>query len=116
MNKQDIYNQARDHLLKQNVKAVTGHGGCGYLVDDGKRCGIGGLMNDIEIAEHGMSGKVVAALYHDKHAEKFFDRIECESVEDVDFLSEIQNLHDAFPTDQWPAQLEQLAIDHDLLA
>lgn len=113
MTPQEIFNKARDHLLKQKVRAKTGGGSCVYFEDQtGNKCGVGGLLSDAEAQEFNRLpyGDIDRILALDPRPDCVPDWMG----PNERLLIAIQCLHDVFPTDLWPEALTRLAKEQGL--
>lgn len=89
MNKQDIFNKVAVHLFDQSKRATANDGEyCQYRGKDNTKCAIGALIPD-EMYDEKMEGGSVYVLFRRFPAmEEFF------SVENTQFLRELQYVHD----------------------
>lgn len=105
MNKQEVYNKVRAHLLTQRARSVLADCpagmACAYRGVGGLKCAIGCLIED---------------KHYDPEFERFGvgktsvrDALRLSGVAyDVDFLSALQVIHDNSPLCQWEADLESV--------
>lgn len=108
MNRQEIYNKVRDHLLKQGRRAAGlrfDEPACLYLNANGDRCAIGCLIPDGHPGL-GFRGAVFQLLdtYPDLR-----DQLGAKCGADDEFLHGLQRLHDAHYPVQWAQMLSQFA-------
>lgn len=113
---QDIFTQARDHLLKQNCKSQRKHphsGGtnlvCAYRGNNNTMCAVGCFIADEEYKPKMDTGvntsfdSLIATgifpIMNDKHCY---------------LLAKLQLIHDQYEPNQWSEKLLDLAIAFDL--
>jgi hypothetical protein len=121
MNRQQIYNQVKIHLLTQMHKSEAftseGDGQCVYRHVDGYRCAMGALipdhlyderMDDLDIETN---TSISAVLENFPELVEFFN---VENQEDINFLATLQQLHDCYTPEQWKTQLELFATVNNL--
>lgn len=112
LNRQEVFNTVKTHLLTQGRKSLAANGvSCMYRGMDGAMCGIGPLIKD-EFYNKGLEGYgidtpcVMEAL--------------CRSLRDVlgsvdiQFLSSLQEVHDADEVEGWPTRLQWVANEYGL--
>lgn len=105
MNKREIFDKVKAHLLAQDAKALDPVSGeCMYRTSDGKTCAVGCLITDEAYNDcfenFTMShGRVHRALHE--------SGIEVD--EDLeDMLRELQVIHDRCPVEDWTRALNDL--------
>lgn len=99
MKAQQIFNKVKNHLLKQNKKAIY-NGNCAYK-HDGMSCAIGCLIpDDVYLPE--MEGYSIGALVN------LFDLPEY-LLDNFHLLIELQKIHDESNPKMWKKELTQLA-------
>ena len=122
LNRQEVYNTVRDHLLKQRVKGVDDYGSCAYRSENGLKCAIGALIKD-EYYDPCFEGKGVYELA-DAYTptSTLLRRALVKSLgadylthEDICFLSDLQVLHDENQGEFEAATLEAFAIKNGLV-
>lgn len=108
LTKQQTFNKVATHLLTQNSKALNNYGGCNYKNDIGLKCAAGCLIPD-DIYNKDVEGGQVDCMEN-------FDRPELfkSLVTSLNFLKELQNLHDHQLVMDWKQKLRNLAIKHKL--
>jgi hypothetical protein len=104
MKRQEIFDKAARHLLRQNAKALRPgcSFACAYRAADGKKCAVGAL--------------IPAKLYKPEIEDKNIIDLEVEAPKilshigrrNVELLRELQSLHDDHEPEQWPAKLAAL--------
>jgi protoporphyrinogen oxidase len=111
---QAIFDQVATHMLTQMVcskKSVREHGDlhsyCAYRGDDGRKCAIGALIADDEY--HPLMDNTGDALMMNE-AGYFGDIDEAR----VQFLYDLQRIHDVEPPNLWAAELRSMADKHGL--
>lgn len=131
LDKQLIFDIVAKHLLTQNSRSLD-RGLCCYRNPNGRRCAIGVLISD-EVYSPMFEGDGVIDLLvrrdqqyqnerqqaYDKLREWFdktYGYVDHQRKDDVDFLVEIQRLHDSEGTsiDEWPLALAALAGKYGL--
>lgn len=110
---QQVFDQVKNHLLKQNAISV-GPEGCAYRSGwEGQKmmCAAGCLISDEEYDERGsfiMDGSNNTSWeYHVKKG-----RVPKEHFE---LIKSLQVIHDNYDVEEWPAQLKELAAYHGLV-
>ena len=113
MNKLEVFNKVKKHLLTQNERSVIYINGdtCGYRGDNGISCAIGILIPD-EIYNPCMEGNDVYELLEAFPVVAL--QLDLNGLEDTDFLSELQNIHDHNSPEKWPTLLQKSAEEHKL--
>lgn len=130
MSLQEIFNLCASHLLKQNAKSQSDNGSCCYRLvqDDGTvlKCGAAPLLNEDYLAEHGEdkiptatgdfhilnNASIYAVSTHCPQA--FKEEFQSLTKEQLEFVSEIQRIHDNHPPRDWTFFLFRLASRHKL--
>lgn len=119
MDKQAIYNQVRDHLLKQGEQSRQParpstfgpvEGVCAYRGEGGKMCAVGCLIKD--------------EFYSPELENKTCDTPQVAEVlgksgiptdwKTIDFLRDLQEIHDSDLVDGWESKLHELATQNGL--
>ena len=117
MNKQEIYDRVKKHLLTQNVRSTEWQGSspeCKYRGDNGTKCAIGALIPD-RLYSTDMEGSSVSGL-----SERYactFDKIFGNTLAHDDLLMLLRDLqvtHDNFYPKDWKAELTYVANKHGL--
>jgi hypothetical protein len=115
MNTQELFDKVATHLLTQNAKAQDALGGCVYKADDGKMCAVGCLI-DAKFYNGDLEGKGISmgdsgmAVYNAVRY-SIGDDI---TPRQVRMLQDLQDIHDDYPTEDWPEELQNLAEEYDL--
>jgi|SRR3954466_13070107 len=119
MNRQEVYNKVKNHLLTQMKIAVIEieyeckimHN-CAYRTEDGLKCGIGCLILD-EHFKWAFNGHAVT----DADVRRALNLSGIDYVEDSsdeNFLCEVQTIHDEYDPHMWESKLLELAFKHGL--
>ena len=124
MNKREIFDKVRDHLLAQNAKSLT-YGSCLYRGPDGTKCAVGCLIPD-DLYSSQMEG---AAIFSgdtlegvDKNDYRYRNKILLleallKSGVDVNdggviyMLGRLQSIHDSIDVEFWAENLADLERD-----
>lgn len=119
MTKQEVFDKVATHLLTQNKRSLEGTS-CVYRAKDGSMCAAGCLIPDEEYTP-ALEGWQITACYESfdyrglvpprPEFEKLFSGWE-RSV--VNFLRELQEIHDDMPVADWCAHLRTAANSHGL--
>lgn len=126
MNRQELFNKAATHLLKQNKQALADEPdpGCQYRASNGLTCAIGCLIPD-ELYDPLIENNTVIYLFgadvapNDKHrlpdniVKKFKDYFN-PSHSDILFLTKLQELHDYAEPYAWSENLRKFANTYNL--
>lgn len=109
MNKQEIFNKVRDHLLSQNARSAV-YGRNLYRGPDGLMCAIGCLVEDShytpEMERYTPDGlHVMDALIKSGIPEEVIHS---------GLLYDLQLLHDTLDPEDWSLELRWIARDHGL--
>ncbi len=100
---QEVFNQVVDHLLTQNQKSYTSHGGCLYRGPDNLKCAAGCLISDEEYRpeweQNGWDVLVEGGQVPDAHYE---------------LIRALQGVHDSCMVEDWPSFLKTLASENGL--
>ena len=110
MNRQQIYDTAARHLLTQNKKALNVAGSCRYHSDDGYKCAIGCLIPD-ELYRTEMEGEDIEGLLI---IEPKLEPILLNDGNNLDFLEELQIIHDCIFPEKWEKELRKFAKRYNL--
>jgi hypothetical protein len=109
LNYQKTYNTVRDHLLSQRKKSMLGNSDyvCAYRGKDGLKCAVGILIKDKffdpkcnadDLSLPGVKAMICKSL-----------KLKDLTAEDLDFLSDLQLIHDCCNIDEWEEQLHDFA-------
>lgn len=100
---QEVFDQVAKHLLEQGAKSVTPDGTCVYYGEGGLRCAAGCLIGEDEykfcMEGNSWDDLVYFADVPSKHLE---------------LISQLQDLHDSIPVEEWRSSLGTLAALHKL--
>lgn len=110
MNKQEVFNKVVTHLRKQKIPARS-DGNCVYRSADGLMCAVGCLIPD-NLYDPGIEGQVVAGVIAD--FPKVAESLGIESMNDEDFLHQLQIVHDEFIVTRWEEQWKIVALQFNL--
>ena len=100
-----VFNQAKEHLLKQMQKSLTEDGfTCMYRSFDGLKCAAGCFIADDEYDEQ-MEDKSWGQVSNRFYG-KFVDIFSHENL-----ISQLQLIHDRHPTEEWECELSKLEVD-----
>ena len=117
MNKyQEIFDQVAVHLLTQNKSSmnISDVDVCAYRGQNGLKCAIGFLIADEDyVPEMDIDGKSVSKLVSDTTFQNN-PSIQRLKALDIDFLSELQGIHDRYEPVQWSIRLKALAKEYKL--
>ena len=100
---QEVFNQVVDHLLTQNQKSYTSHGGCLYRGPDNLKCAAGCLISDEE-DNPDWEGRGWGVLVE----EGLVPATHCE------LICALQGIHDSCSVEDWPSFLKALANEKGL--
>lgn len=105
MNKQEIYDKVKAHLLAQGRRAIRpgSKNVCMYRAPNGDKCAVGVLIADEHYSED-LEGR---PAYHNHDVNYAL----CKSgvAEHLFFVSELQAIHDVVSVKHWREELEALA-------
>jgi hypothetical protein len=110
---QEIYDRVAEHLLRQNSRAVSALGICRYRTEDGKKCAIGCLIGDESYSVDLESYSVRTSIVREALIKSI--GVTAAAMPPVWFFGELQRVHDAYPADEWDTELEEFALDNDLV-
>lgn len=101
MNKREVFNTVKAHLLSQDAKALSDVG-CAYRGEGNKKCAIGCLIKD-EYYDARIERKTVESADVKAAVQNSLgctlDR------QEIDFLTDLQVIHDEALVENWPAAL-----------
>lgn len=105
---QEVYDHVKNHLLKQNKKALGADENsqlpiCKYQTDDGLKCAAGSLIADKEYLPY-MEDKSWYQLIHEKLVPAAHGNL----------IGALQNVHDKVSPERWPTLLQGVAHKFDL--
>lgn len=104
---QQVFDQAKEHLLKQNCRSLTETKRstyiCSYRGANGTKCAGGCFIGDDEYSE-------------DMEGESWDQLVLLGTVpfEHSFLIANLQDVHDLYVTDEWPDRLKELAQRHEL--
>lgn len=106
MNKQEIYDKVKAHLLAQGRRALRpgSKRACVYRAPNGDKCAAGVLIADEHYSED-LEGKPAYCNFDVNYALRKSDVPE----ECLSFVGELQTIHDTAPVGVWREKLEALA-------
>lgn len=113
LTKQEVFDLAAAHLLKQNKKAEYRHGMCQYRGPDNTMCAVGALIPDAEYRDS-MEDNDVDDLF-----EKFGDVMKSSGLDQDEhspLLGALQEVHDYSEVEDWPDELLLVARAYELSA
>jgi hypothetical protein len=105
---QEVYDQVRDHLLKQNAKCLIDPAkltGCGYRNKEGMKCAAGCLIADDEYNPQ-WENDTWGILVGDKKVPFAHNEL----------IMALQKVHDFHYPEFWAEQLKKVAEKHELIA
>ena len=100
---QQVFDQAVNHLLTQNARAMNG-GSCMYRNQAGLKCAAGCFIGDDEYDARRMENMIWGSLVIDGIAPDKHKVL----------ISELQGLHDGSNTEFWVGELKEIAEKYDL--
>jgi hypothetical protein len=105
---QEIFNQVRTHLLKQNAKSMkmvgTSDKMCAYRGDNDRMCSVGCLIKDEEYDKK-MESRAVCDCDVFNAVERSLGGV---PVQTMSLLEELQNIHDMVEVADWPAAFDRI--------
>jgi len=109
MNRQEVFDKVAAHLLTQREKSKDSYG-CLYRSPDGLKCAIGCLIPD------NLYDKAIENSPVDELPENILRFIGVEdSIEDINFLTDLQIIHDDSLSENWREKLINFAEDKGLV-
>ena len=99
---QDIYDQVKDHLLKQKKKSMFNEQ-CDFISSDGCRCSVGCLMSEEE-----------AYIYRGLSLDRIEPTLNLDEPRQ-DLLDLLVDCHDCYRVEDWETRLGQIAEAYDLV-
>lgn len=112
MTKQVIFDKVTDHLLTQKAVSADQYGDCFYRGPNGLKCAIGALIPDSSY-DKTMEGNV-DRLCQPHKVEQYNLDPEIFNLRNVDFLSDLQSIHDTYLPEEWKYRLEDYAESNKL--
>lgn len=119
MNKQEVFNRVRDHLLKQGAKSMMSRNDgvgddCQYRGPNGLQCAVGCLITDEAFArgveDERNFNSVAIYNWRVKQALRESGIEFGDYSNDLKLLSALQEVHDVHPVEQWPSLLRDVAL------
>ena len=111
MNRQDIYDMVRDHLMNQGKRSEAPRNdvgfSCAYRGNDGAMCAVGCLIAD-EFYSSELEGSNIHCANVHRAVAKSLGVDESEVPEK--FLYDLQNIHDNTDEESWPYALYDFAV------
>jgi hypothetical protein len=113
MNRQQIFDTVKNHLLAQGERCVGVNDSCAYR-SGSMRCAVGVLIPD-EYYTSEMEGITASTIGCSRNGQGVYDYNVPEWFRDnADFLEELQKLHDDEPVESWERKLRELAGSYKL--
>ncbi len=119
MAKQEVFDTAYEHLIKQGTQSINDKGMCAYRGPNGLMCGVGVLIKDEHYFanleglcaknESVMKALLLSGVIDDMPGEHFKDNHPIMSL-----LSDIQHVHDSTDPMCWHRALRNVAESHKL--
>lgn len=108
MTEQTAFNIVKNHLLTQMTKSIEGNQ-CLYRGPNGTKCAIGALITDEEYKRIEDAGRIFHGVYE-------VEDLQIVSLQGltIDFLGELQAIHDQYEVQDWKNQLEIFAKKYNL--
>ncbi len=111
MNRQEIYDKVKNHLLTQNAKAQDLDDTCVYLAEDGMKCAAGCLISDglyntnlenhvVGLDPTGVVASVLVASGVPPEA--------------LPLVQRLQQVHDTKSSTTWAENLARIAVEYGL--
>lgn len=134
MDKKQVFETVKNHLLQQKVRAEKANGLCAYKTSDGLKCAVGCLIKE-EFYNHYFEGfgfrlsppNAVVLLGDAPLPEEcslsqgrvIIDALKksgvaVETEEDIAFLADLQEIHDSEQPNQWGYALDKLQAKYNL--
>ena len=98
--KEEVFDQVKEHLLKQNIKSL-GRYSCKYKSDTGLQCAAGCLIGDDEY-EPEMEGEGWDDLVRDGSVPDNHQRL----------IRDLQVIHDKYEPEDWKEKLDELDLNN----
>jgi len=113
--KQETFNTVVAHARKQGTRATKdikgAFGGCQYRMSDGRRCFAGVLIPD-ELYRANFEGWSLRSGVSNEPSH--VGKVLADLGYDIDFVNELQKIHDMTSVDMWEEQFQDLAEKHGL--
>ncbi len=123
MNRQEVFDKVATHMLKQDKRAMeynsfTDSETCLYLDGDGNKCAIGCYIPDGHDGQE-YRGGVQELLTQFPDLVPLFglktNKYDCFDGNDIDFLANLQVIHDKDDPSYWRHKLREFGQRHNLL-
>ena len=114
MDRQKTYDTIKAHAIKQGKKSTNGNI-CLYRDQDGLKCFIGAIIPD-ELYNPDMEGNDIYRLATWKQYDNIREYLNITAGDDINFLMNVQSIHDTFPVEAWVKMLEMAAQQYHLVA
>lgn len=114
MTQQEIFDKVSSHLLTQNAKSED-DGACLYRSPTGLKCAIGALIPD-GLYDPVIENVPIDNIYIEpgtKTLQNILREIGCDA--NLDFLTDLQAIHDDFNPHEWEERLKILADEYELI-
>lgn len=108
---QDIFNQVKEHMLKQGEACLSTSYGCSYRNSKGLKCAVGCLISDEEYSHKFEDKNLGNLLEYFKETGIFSNLRNFSSTPQYNLLYELQRIHDVKNPRYWEALLKELAKD-----
>lgn len=106
MNKLDIFNKVKEHLLTQNEKSYQGDY-CMYRAENGLKCAVGCLIKD-EYYNETLEGKPLLVDTVSEAVAKSLGLGKVLPLNMFNMLSRLQDIHDNYDNNEWLVQINKL--------
>lgn len=111
--KQELFDRISKHLLNQNHRSIKriadGDFCCCYRGDNGLKCAVGAIISDKKYSEE-LEGNTVTGLVVINSLPKRY-----QGNDSVNFLNQLQGIHDQTPVHLWKEGLKEIAAKHNLV-
>jgi hypothetical protein len=126
LTKQDVINKICNHLMAQQAKSMNAKGpGCAYRGAGNTTCAIGCLI-PVDLYNEAIEGtsvygtdvvEIIEQLVEMPTRQESYNSIELQEKRAavLDFLSQLQRVHDTQPITAWASELYDIANEHHLL-
>ena len=102
MNKREVFNKVKDHLLGQGTQSMDETGCCAYRGNDGMMCAVGCLITDeaytIDIEGKSVEAGAVGIALEESGVTHI----------PLGLLKGLQYMHDSVEVEGWPERLDEL--------
>ena len=109
MNRQEVFNTVKEHLLRQGTRSIWHYSSstCLYRGPEGRKCAIGCLIPD-EYYQPSMEGIAIDSFRGEFDYVLSYLGVNCD--DDIEFLQDLQNVHDSYHPDDWATALERFVL------